>query len=70
MPARVQTARALVKKLYAYLNNHFAAQAVADAAMLRHLLDDPVTAPMPAELVSRYPMLEGKVATLPPSRLL
>ena len=59
-----------MKKQYVYLNNHFAAQAVADAAVLRHLLDDPVDAPMPAELVARYPMLEGKVSTLPPSRLL
>jgi hypothetical protein len=25
---------------------------------------------MPAELVSRYPMLEGKVTTFPPSQLL
>jgi uncharacterized protein YecE (DUF72 family) len=66
----VQTARVLVKKQYVFLNNHFAAQAVADATVLRHLLDEPVTAPMPAELVSRYPMLEGKVTTLPPSRLL
>jgi uncharacterized protein YecE (DUF72 family) len=66
----VRTARALVKKQYIYLNNHFAAQAVADATVLRELLDEPVTAPMPAELVLRYPMLEGKVATLPPSRLL
>ena len=66
----VKNARAQVKKLYAYLNNHFAAQAVADATVLRHLLDEPVTAPMPAELVERYPMLEGKVATLPPLRLL
>jgi uncharacterized protein YecE (DUF72 family) len=66
----VKTARTLVKKQYVYLNNHFAAQAVADAAVLRHLLDEPVTAPMPAELVSRYPMLDGKVTTLPPSRLL
>jgi len=66
----VTTARALVKKQYVYLNNHFAAQAVADAAVLRHLLNDPVEAPMPDELVSRYPMLEGKVSRLPPSRLL
>jgi uncharacterized protein YecE (DUF72 family) len=63
-------ARALVRKQYVFLNNHFAAQAVADAAVLRHMLDEPVEAPLPAELVSRYPMLEGKVATLPPSRLL
>jgi uncharacterized protein YecE (DUF72 family) len=66
----VKTARAQVKKLYAFLNNHFAAQSVADATMLRHLLGEPVTAPMPAELVERYPMLEGKVATLPRARLL
>jgi uncharacterized protein YecE (DUF72 family) len=66
----VRTARALVKKQYVYLNNHFAAQAVADAAVLRHMLDEPVDTPMPPELVARYPMLKGKVATLPPSRLL
>jgi uncharacterized protein YecE (DUF72 family) len=66
----VRTARALVKKQYVYMNNHFAAQAIADATVLRHLLDEPVTAPMPAELVARYPMLEGKVPTLPPLRLL
>jgi uncharacterized protein YecE (DUF72 family) len=66
----INSARAQVKKLYTYLNNHFAGQAVADAAVLRHLLDEPVTAPMPAELVERYPMLQGKVATSPPSRLL
>jgi uncharacterized protein YecE (DUF72 family) len=66
----IDSARAQVKKLYAYLNNHFAGQAVADAAVLRHMLDEPVTAPMPAELVERYPMLEGKVPTFPPSRLL
>ena len=43
-------ARAQVKKLYLYLNNHFSAQAVANATMLRQMLDEPVTAPMPAEL--------------------
>ena len=66
----VKNARDIVKKQYVYLNNHFAAQAVADAAVLRHLLDEPVEAPMPPELVARYPMLDGKVATSPPSRLL
>lgn len=66
----MRTARQAVRKAYLYLNNHFAAQAIADATMLRDLLDEPVTAPMPAELVSRYPMLEGRVATLPRARLL
>jgi uncharacterized protein YecE (DUF72 family) len=65
-----KTARMQVRKLYAYLNNHFAAQAVADAAVLRHMLDEPVTEPMPAELVDRYPLLNGKVKTLPRARLL
>jgi uncharacterized protein YecE (DUF72 family) len=62
----VKTAGALVKKQYVYMNNHFAAQAVADAAVLRHLLDDPIEAPFPAELVSRYPMLKGKVSSQRP----
>jgi uncharacterized protein YecE (DUF72 family) len=66
----LRAARAEVRKLYLYLNNHFAAQAVAGAAMVRHLVDEPVTARMPGELVERYPMLEGRVATLPPARLL
>ena len=34
------------------------------------LLDEPIDKPMPAELVRRYPMLEGKVPIFPPSRLL
>lgn len=67
---KLRAARGQVRKLYLYMNNHFAAQAVADATMVRHLIGEPVTARMPGELVARYPMLEGKVATLPPARLL
>ena len=67
---KIRSARSVVRKLYMFLNNHFSASAVADAAMVRHLLDEPVTEPMPAELVERYPMLEGKVAILPRARLL
>lgn len=66
----MREARTAVRKAYLYLNNHFAASAIADAAMLRDLLDEPVTAPMPAELIARYPMLDGRVATLPRARLL
>ena len=55
-----------MKKQYVYMNNHFAAQAVADARCCATCSTSRSTAPMPAELVSRYPMLEGKVATLPP----
>jgi uncharacterized protein YecE (DUF72 family) len=67
---KLRAARAQVRKLYLYMNNHFAAQAVANATMVRQLMDDPVTARMPSELVSAYPMLEGLVTTLPPARLL
>ncbi len=68
--ARANAARALGKKVYLFLNNHFSAQSVANAATLRHLLDEPIRTRMPAELVERYPELQGKVATFPPARLL
>lgn len=67
---RLRAARAHVRKLYLYMNNHFAAQAVTNATMARHLMDDPITAPMPAEIVDAYPALEGLVTTLPRARLL
>lgn len=66
----VREARALVKKAYLFLNNHFSAQSVANAVTLKKMLDEPVTARMPAELVERFPDLAGVVATLPRARLL
>jgi uncharacterized protein YecE (DUF72 family) len=67
---KVRQARALGKKVYLYLNNHFSASAVANATMLKHMLDEPVTARMPIELVERYPALAGIVSTLPRARLI
>ena len=67
---RVRAARAAGKKINLFLNNHFSASAVANATTLKHMLDEPVTARMPAELVERYPELEGIVSTLPRARLL
>ena len=67
---RLRAARDQVRKLYLYMNNHFAAQAVANATMVREMLDEPVTARMPPELVDAYPMLEGRVTLLPRARLL
>jgi len=66
---KVRQARDAGKKAYLLLNNHFSAQAVANATTLKKMLDEPVTAPMPAELVERFPELAG-VATLPRARLL
>ena len=67
--AKLRAARDQVRKLYLYMNNHFAAQAVANATMVRAMLDEPVTAPMPPELIEAYPQLEGRVAVLPRARL-
>ena len=54
-------ARHLVKKLYVYLNNHFAAKAVANASVLKHQLGIPVTGEYLQEFVERYPEVEGIV---------
>ena len=67
--SKVRQAQQAAKKAYLLLNNHFSAQSVANATTLKKMLDEPVTAPMPAELVERFPELEGS-ATLPRARLL
>ena len=60
----------IAKKAYLFLNNHFSAQSIANAITLKNMLDEPVTAQMPAEMVERFPDLAGIVATLPRARLL
>jgi uncharacterized protein YecE (DUF72 family) len=67
---KVRDVRAMIKKAYLFLNNHFSAQSVANAVTLKKMLDEPVTARMPAELVERFPDLAGIVSTLPRARLL
>jgi uncharacterized protein YecE (DUF72 family) len=52
-----------VRKAYLYMNNHFAAKAVANAAMLKHQLGQPLPGGYPDEFVERYPALAGIVAT-------
>jgi uncharacterized protein YecE (DUF72 family) len=66
----VRNVRATVKKAYLFLNNHFSAQSIANAVTLKQMLDEPITARMPAELVERFPDLAGIVSTLPRARLL
>jgi uncharacterized protein YecE (DUF72 family) len=46
-----------------YLNNHFSAKAVANASILRHQLDQPLTGAYPRAMVERYPELAGIVTT-------
>jgi len=54
-----------VKKLYLYTNNHFSAKSVANAAMIKKQLGQPVEGTYPEEFISRYPDVAG---TVTPSR--
>jgi uncharacterized protein YecE (DUF72 family) len=56
-----EAARQLVRKLYLYLNNHFAAKSVANAVMIKQMLALPITGEYPPEFVARYPQLAGVV---------
>src|SRR5207245_10337270 len=54
-------ARALVKKLYLYTNNHFSAKSVANAVMIKKQLGEPLDGEYTEEFVARYPELAGVV---------
>jgi uncharacterized protein YecE (DUF72 family) len=54
-------AGALVKKVYLYTNNHFSAKSVANAAMIKQQLGEPIEGEYPPEFVARYPELSGVV---------
>jgi uncharacterized protein YecE (DUF72 family) len=55
----VTTVRSEVTKAYLYLNNHFAAKAVVNAAVLRHQLGQPVTGEYRPEMLAAYPELRA-----------
>jgi uncharacterized protein YecE (DUF72 family) len=55
-------ARQLVKKAYLYTNNHFSAKSVANAAMIKKQLGEPIEGEYTAAFVARYPELAGVVA--------
>jgi uncharacterized protein YecE (DUF72 family) len=58
-------ARRLVKKLYLYTNNHFSAKSVANAAMIKQQLGEPIEGEYTPEFIARYPELSS---ALTPSR--
>ena len=60
-------ARRLVKKLYLYTNNHFSAKSVANAAMIKHQLGEPVEGTYSPEFAARYPELAGVVSVSAPT---
>ena len=53
----LEAASALVRKAYAYTNNHFAAKSVVNALMLKARLGEPLEGPVPPALDERYPGL-------------
>jgi uncharacterized protein YecE (DUF72 family) len=56
-------ARTLVKRMYLYLNNHFAAKAAANALMIKRMVGQPIDETFTPEMVERYPELKGFVST-------
>jgi uncharacterized protein YecE (DUF72 family) len=67
-------ARRLVKKAYLYANNHYSAKSVANAAMIKEQLGEPLEGEYRAEFIEAFPELAGAVRREPkssaPSRLL
>ncbi len=53
----VSAVRTIVRKAYLYLNNHFAAKAVADAVELKYQVGQKITGEYRAELLEAYPFL-------------
>ncbi len=54
-------ARALVRKVYLYTNNHFSAKSVANAVMLKQQMGEPIEGEYSEEFLGRYPELAGVV---------
>ena len=55
----VDAARTLVNKLYLYTNNHFSAKSVANAAMIKKQLGEPLNGEYREEFLAEYPTLAG-----------
>jgi uncharacterized protein YecE (DUF72 family) len=58
-------ADAIVRKAYMYLNNHFSAKSVVNAAVLKSLVDQSVPGVYSPEIVERYPELASIVEVGP-----
>ena len=54
-------ARRLVKKTYLYTNNHFSAKSIANAAMIKQQLGEPLEGEYPSSFIERFPGLAGAV---------
>lgn len=62
-----ETAKAadeIVEKVYVYTNNHFSAKSVANAAMIKRLLEKPIDGEYPPEFAEQYPQLAPALAIM------
>jgi hypothetical protein len=55
--------RSLVKKMYLYTNNHFAAKSVANALMIKERAGLPITGTYPPEFSEQYPEIAEVLPT-------
>lgn len=65
--ATLGAARTLVKKAYLYTNNHYSAKSIANAAMIKRQLGEPIEGEYPTEFLERYPELKGSVRSVIPA---
>jgi uncharacterized protein YecE (DUF72 family) len=61
--AAARQAASAGRRVLAYMNNHFSAKAVANAAILKHELGQPVPGEYSQEMLDRYPELADFVKT-------
>jgi uncharacterized protein YecE (DUF72 family) len=64
----LDAAREIVRKAYLYTNNHFSAKSVANAAMIRKQLGEPLEGEYSEEFLARYPEVAEGARALNPSR--
>jgi uncharacterized protein YecE (DUF72 family) len=62
----LDAAREIVRKAYLYTNNHFSAKSVANAAMIKKQLGEPLTGEYSEEFLDRYPEVVGRAKALNP----
>lgn len=61
--------RHIVKKAYLYTNNHYSAKSVANAAMIKHQLGEPIEGDYRDEMRERFPELATIAPAIPARRL-
>ena len=67
---KARAASASGRRVLLYMNNHFSAKAVANAAVLKKQLNQPLPGDYPVEMVRRYPALAGVMTVTPDDGLM